>query len=412
MPETNDAGETGSLEVVPPSALEALERAEVDIAIATAKKYPRDIATCIKTCKQLALRTKAIAATCNYAVPRGGKKLVGPSVHFARLVAYSWGNSTALSRVIGCDRSDAHLQGVFHDLESNTRIGFEMDWPVQAPHTDTPERWKDQMNLAKRGGAAVALRTAIFNVIPLVLFQDIAEEAKHVVAGEGKTFAESRSNAIAACKTLGITQEQIYRALEVGGLESITTDDLIYLHGLLQSITEGRVTAIDVFGRPEETPARAQVPRPRRQQQQPETPPEDGEQKPKSEEPKRPEPEAKQTASAPLTETETPERETKPTKPETKEPPEETPDEPRKPERTKKPAPAPQPSDLVSEVRAKLAESGITEKQLVEWLDRLGTVSGPNLPLDQVHEKWLKMMLKEWDGTVAQVRDNLAEAVP
>ena len=33
--------------IVTPSALEALQRAEVDVAIATAKKYPRDIALSI-----------------------------------------------------------------------------------------------------------------------------------------------------------------------------------------------------------------------------------------------------------------------------------------------------------------------------------------------------------------------------
>src|SRR6516164_554728 len=251
------------IQIVTPSALEALQRAEVDVAIATAKKYPRDIALSIKTAKELALRNAKIAATCNYALPRGGKKLVGPSVHFARIVNYAWRNSTAVSRVIGCDRANAHLQGVFHDLESNVRVGFEMDWPVQPPHTDTPARWNDQMNLAKRAGAAVALRTAIFNVIPLVLFEDIAEEAKRVALGGSKTFAEQRATAIGVCKELGITQPMIYRALEVGGLESINTDHLIWLHAALQSIRDGTMTREEVFGREKDVPVRARVPRTR-----------------------------------------------------------------------------------------------------------------------------------------------------
>ena len=257
------ASGASEIQIVTPSALEALQRAEVDIAIATAKKYPRDIALSIKTAKELALRNAKIAATCNYALPRGGKKLVGPSVHFARIVNYAWRNSTAVSRVIGCDRANAHLQGVFHDLESNVRVGFEMDWPVQPPHTDTPARWNDQMNLAKRAGAAVALRTAIFNVIPLVLFEDIAEEAKRVALGGSKTFSEQRASAISVCKELGITQPMIYRALEVGGLESINTDHLIWLHAALQSIRDGTMTREEVFGREKDVPVRARVPRTR-----------------------------------------------------------------------------------------------------------------------------------------------------
>ena len=105
-----DAAAEVRSEIIAPTALEAIQRAEVDIAIVTAKRYPRDIARSLKTCKELALRNPAIARRCNYAVPRAGKKIIGPSVHFARIVAYSWGNATALSRVIGCDQENAHIQ--------------------------------------------------------------------------------------------------------------------------------------------------------------------------------------------------------------------------------------------------------------------------------------------------------------
>jgi hypothetical protein len=265
-----DPAAESNLEVVPPSALEALNRAEVDIAIATAKRWKRDIASSIKTCGELALRNQSIARTCNYAVPRGGKTIVGPSVHFARIVAYSWGNASALSRVVGCDRANAHLQGVFHDLQTNLRIGFEMDWPVQAPKHETPERWADQMNLAKRAGGAVALRVAIFNVIPLVLFSDIAERAKLIAIGEGKTFEQSRSAAITAFKELGVTQAQIYAYLDRGGLESISTDDLILLHALLVSIKDRTMTVDELFWKFKDKAVKPQVPEP----PQPPVPPE------------------------------------------------------------------------------------------------------------------------------------------
>lgn len=258
---SEEAAVESKVEVVPPSALEALNRAEVDISISTAKRWKRDVAQAIKTCGELALRNPQIARTCNYAVPRGGKTLVGPSVHFARLAAYSWGNLTALSRVIGCDRANAHLQGVCHDLQTNYRIGIEMDWPVQPPHKETPERWTDQMNLAKRGGGAVALRVAIFNVIPLVLFSDIAEKAKLIAIGEGKSFEQSRAAAMSAFKELGVTKEQIYAYLDRGGLESITTDDLILLHGLLVSIQERTASVEELFGKyKDKTAVKPQVP--------------------------------------------------------------------------------------------------------------------------------------------------------
>jgi hypothetical protein len=389
-------------EILAPTALEAIQRAEVDIAIATAKRYPRDIARSLKTCKELALRNPAIARRCNYAVPRAGKKIIGPSVHFARIVAYSWGNATALSRVVGCDHDNAHIQGVFHDLQTNLRIGIEMDWPVQAPHDPTAERWKDQMTLAKRAGAAVGLRTAIFNVIPMVLFDAIAEEAKMVAVGDAKTFEDRRSNALAECKKLGVTQGMVYRTLERNGLEAITTDDLIYLHGLLASVADNTLTVFQAFGPPEKETVAAQVPKPRSRQAPAEN----------RAEPPPPEPETKK----PNAETEEPKRETPPEPASQAGPASETPPEPQQ----EAPPPPPPPAkkekkgevkpekkaDLpnpIESIRANLAEAKVSEGQLISWLNDIGTVPDGTTKLEQVNAKWLKMVLDDWPGILDQV---------
>jgi hypothetical protein len=394
-------------EILAPSALEAIQRAEVDIAITTAKRYPRDIARSVKMCRELALRNPQIAERCNYAVPRAGKKIIGPSVHFARIVAYSWGNASALSRVVGCDHENAHIQGVFHDLQTNLRIGIEMDWPVQAPKEPSPERWKDQMTLAKRAGAAVGLRVAIFNVIPMVLFTGIAEEAKVVAAGNEKTFEDRRNAAIAECKKLGVTQGMIYRTLERNGLEAITTDDLIYLHGLLTSISDGTLTVFDAFGPPEKAAVKAEVPKPKSTRTV----------------------DVKAEKQPPAPETKTPNGETEAPKPETKpEPPSEvpaasettTPPEPKQeppppPAKIQKPkppppAPKPEPQNPVTAIRANLAQANLTEAQLISWLNDIGTVPDGTSTLEEVNAKWLKMVLEDWNGILAQVTDFLKSA--
>jgi hypothetical protein len=398
------------VEIVPPSALEALNRAEVDIAIATAKRWKRDVADSIKMCRELALRSPQIAQTCNYAVPRGGKMLVGPSVHFARIVAYSWGNATALSRVVGCDRANAHLQGVFHDLQTNLRIGIEMDWPVQAPKTETPERWADQMNLAKRAGGAVALRTAIFNVIPMALFLDIAEKAKQVAVGSGKSFEDSRAAAIAAFKAIGVTQAQIYKLLERGGLESITTDDLIYLHGILVSIQEKTASVDEIFGRPEKEPVKAQVPMPRRPIRKEEAPP-----PPAAEEPVSPEKGAELTKKMKeevASQTPTPPPTPAPaasTPSESKEPsPEPEPKPNAKPEPKKEEPKKPEPRKLFAEVRARLEASQISEAKFLEWLRSIQMIGAATTMLEAVSEKNLKIALSDWDGVVDQIEGGIA----
>lgn len=416
----SESEKTENLEIVAPSALEAIQRAEVDMAITTAKRYPRDIAQSIKTCRELALRNAAVAATCNYAVPRAGRKLVGPSVHFARIVAYAWGNSTAVSRVVGADRANVHLQGVFHDLQSNVRIGIEMDWPVQPPKEDRPERWADQINLAKRAGAAVALRSAIFNVIPQVLFIDIAEEAKKVAVGEGKTFIESRNNAITALKAIGVTQEMIYRALNVGGLESISTDDLIWLHAAMTSIREGTMTVAEVFGNSTD-PVKAQIPPPRGRGRPPKEvdvtsekdEPTDGARgsvgpsSPVGQPPEIPKgangppPPPPQTAPVPPPPPPAP----VPESPKESLEPFPEPKMAKKKEPAKPVAPGPVQESAAMQIRAKLLEANLTEDDLLRWLDDLGTIPNGTVSLDTVNTKWVKMVLDDWDGIVGQVRE-------
>jgi hypothetical protein len=386
-------------DIVTPTALEAIQRAEVDIAIATAKRYPRDIARSIKMCRELALRNPQIAQRCNYAVPRAGKKIIGPSVHFARIVAYSWGNATALSRVIACDRDNAHIQGVFHDLQTNLRIGIEMDWPVQAPHEKTDERWKDQMTLAKRAGGAVGLRTAIFNVIPMVLFDDIAQQAKVVAIGDEKTFEERRNAAIAECKKLGVTQGMIYRTLERNGMESITTDDLIYLHGLLTSIADNTITVFEAFGPSEKAAVRAEVPKPKAPRTTAEA---------KTEQ-------IAQAGSVIKEETDRMSEELKARESDQKaEPASEPFPETPPPKKQEKPKAAPKgaaelPNPLVV-IRAKLGEAQLTEEQLISWLNDIGTVPDGTTQLEQVNAKWLKMVLDDWPGILEQVNAFLSAA--
>jgi hypothetical protein len=405
MTEPSNNNEESEIEIIAPSAIEALQRADVDVSISTAKKYRRDVASAIKTVRELALRNPRIAERCNYAVPRAGKKIIGPSVHFARIVAYAWGNLRCGSRVIGCDRENAHMQGVCHDLETNVAITTEMDWPVQAPKTDTEERWKDQMNLAKRGGAAVAFRNAIFDALPMILFEDIAEEAKLVAVGEGKTFEERRANCIAEFLKLGVSQQQIYKFLERGGLESITTDDLIYLHGIITSIRDNTMTVAQVFP-PEAQTVKAQVPKAKKEEPPP-VPPEKGEELAK----KMKEEVAAAQTKKPEPETKPPEKETLPAAKESSEPFPEPKPAALKKKAAPPPAAASKPANPSDTIRERLAEAKVSEEELVAWLNDIGTVPDGTTSLDQVNQKWLKMVLDDWGGILEQVRAFL-ERIP
>lgn len=57
--------------------VDAVERANVDSQVATAKQYPRSIKRCIDNSIAMATMDVETAQSCGYALPRGGKPITG-----------------------------------------------------------------------------------------------------------------------------------------------------------------------------------------------------------------------------------------------------------------------------------------------------------------------------------------------
>src|SRR5580692_8587501 len=154
-------------ELVLTSNIGAIVRAEIDTQIATAKAYPRSVALFKKKALGLATEDQDTAESCFYAVPRGGKKIEGPSIRLAEIVGYSWGNLNYGSRIIADDGKMVTAQGVCHDLESNVRASVEINRRVT---NKQGKRYNDDLViLTSNAAAAIALRNAIFKVVPFAL---------------------------------------------------------------------------------------------------------------------------------------------------------------------------------------------------------------------------------------------------
>ena len=99
--------ESSSYEVLPVEShevqilqVDAVERANVDSQVATAKRYPRDIRRSIDNSVVMATMNQDTARSCSYALPRGGKPITGPSVHLAKIIVSNWGNIRTEAKVI------------------------------------------------------------------------------------------------------------------------------------------------------------------------------------------------------------------------------------------------------------------------------------------------------------------------
>ena len=93
---------------------------EVQAAMVVAKRFPRDetaaIARILQACKR-----KSLAEQSQYAYPRGGTKVEGPSIRLAEVLAQNWGNIE--SGVIELERKERESVAMAYcwDLESNAR---------------------------------------------------------------------------------------------------------------------------------------------------------------------------------------------------------------------------------------------------------------------------------------------------
>jgi hypothetical protein len=231
---------------VPEGALaEMVTRAEYDVQIATARRYPRSIKQFINDATELVTLNEQVADDCIYALPRDGKTIEGPSARFAEIILHAWGHTRAGARVVNEDGRFITAQGVCHDLQSNTLIAYEVRRRITK---SSGQKYNDDMvGVTGNAASSIALRNAITKVIPKALWEPIYQQARKVVMGNATTLANRRATALTHMQKFGATEEMVLRKLGVKGVEDITLDHLVTLRGFATALKEGDSTVEQLF---------------------------------------------------------------------------------------------------------------------------------------------------------------------
>ena len=230
------------------SIVETQERANIDMLIATAKKYPRDLARVRRSMEAMATLDEDTAASCNYFLSRNGKSIEGPSVRMAEIAVASYQNIRCGCRVIGNDGKTVTGQGFCHDLENNLFIAFE----TQRRITDKLGNLysEDMQVLTGNAAAAIAFRNAVFKVIPGAFIKPVAEKAKSVAVGDLKTLTQRRTRALNSFAKIGVTEARVLEMLGRRNTEEIDLADVEKLFGTFTAIREGTTTIEESFPKP------------------------------------------------------------------------------------------------------------------------------------------------------------------
>jgi len=244
-PEVLDAEDEGRDVGSGMAIITAQMRGEVDIQIATAKRFPRSLVTFKKTAMEMATLDEETAESCLYALPRGGKTIDGPSARLAEVIASAYGHMRIEGRVISVDDKYVTARGMAWDIQNNVATAVE----VKRRITDkNGKRFNDDMiGVASNAAVSIGARNAVLKAIPKAYWQPIYLACRQIVAGDSQTLSARRDAMLAYFLKLSVTNDRVFTALAVKGVEDITLDHLVTLKGVASAIKNGEVTVEGAF---------------------------------------------------------------------------------------------------------------------------------------------------------------------
>lgn len=225
----------------------AIAKAELDTRITTARAFPRSVHTAMQNILSLTTHDQKTAETMMYALPRGNKPILGPSIRLAEIVAQCWGNCVSESRVVAIDRVNKIItaEGLFTDLQTNSTVKASVERRI----SDKKGRLYSDDMIAVTGNAArsIARRNAILAGVPKAIWEQAYEAAEQCVAGDVATLSVTREKAIKAFAVYGLKPEQVFQLIDVKGEQDIGLTEVLSLRAMFSSIKNGEATVEELL---------------------------------------------------------------------------------------------------------------------------------------------------------------------
>lgn len=235
-----------------------MNRGEIEVQLDAAARRPRSIAIFMRKAMELATMDQSIAEACIYSTPRGGEVITGPSIRLAEIAASQYGNLHLGARIVEVAETYIVAQGVVWDLEANVRISTETRRRIT---TKTGQRYnEDMIMMTGNAAASIALRNAIFRIVPGACIKKIYQAARTCAVGDQEVLVQRRKKILGRLLHLGVDEKRVLFALNRASVDEITAADLEKLIGMGTAIKDG-TNVDDLFPLPgtEATQAQAQA---------------------------------------------------------------------------------------------------------------------------------------------------------
>lgn len=221
---------------------------EVQVAMLSAKKFPRDELYAMerikKTCQRATLAEQAI-----YSYPRGGQSVSGPSIRLAEAIAQNWGNIDAGVIELENRNGKSEMMAYAWDLETNTRVTktFSVEHKRDTKQgskqlTDARDIYEATANFGSR-----RVRACILSIVPGDVVDMAVKECRKTLADKDqRPVAEILKEMLKAFKNMGVSQEQIEKYLDKKAAD-LLKEDLVDLRGIYKAINDGQSKVTDYF---------------------------------------------------------------------------------------------------------------------------------------------------------------------
>lgn len=223
---------------------------EVQAALIIAKRFPRDqdaaYLRIMKACDRYSLAEQA-----EYAYPKGGKSVTGPSIRLAEVIMQNWGNANFGIRELSHSREESEVEAFAWDLETNLKQTKTFSVPhkryTKAKGNVSLSDPRDIYELTANQGAR-RMRACMLGIVPGDIVEAAIAKCRETVRkgiGEKPLIDQIRAT-LKAFDGLGITKDLIEKRLG-HGTDTIIEDELIELNNIGRSIKDNITTREEWF---------------------------------------------------------------------------------------------------------------------------------------------------------------------
>lgn len=222
--------------------------AEAQGRLVIAKRYPRDRVQAMEAILDECSRP-GLADAAEYNFPRGGSRVVGPTIRLAEMLARCWGNIDFGIRELSRNNGESEMEAYAWDLETNTRSVQAFTVRHRRDTRGGGKALTDERDIYEIGAnmGARRLRARILSVIPGDVIDAALDQCKKTRQGQArKPMADRIAEAQAAFREMGVSTKQLEAYLG-HPLADLTPDSEDALRGLYRGIRDGMVNPSEVF---------------------------------------------------------------------------------------------------------------------------------------------------------------------